>query len=147
MESIDRPIRIRDASPEDAAVLADFNGRMAEETEGRALDPAIITAGVAALLEDNNKGRYWVAEYNSRVVGQIMVTYEWSDWRNGNLWWIQSVYVHPDMFRLEEEVVITVNGEEVFRETVEPDLGFMLEQFLENRDRKLLYVAKISVEL
>lgn len=58
-----------------------------------------------------------------------------------------TVYVHPDMFRLEEEVVITVNGEEVFREVVEPDLGFMLEQFLQDRDRTLLYVARISVEL
>ncbi len=58
-----------------------------------------------------------------------------------------SVYVHPDMFRLEEEIVITVDGEEVFRGMVEPDLGFMLEQYLQDRDRKLLYVAKVSVEL
>ena len=58
-----------------------------------------------------------------------------------------SVYVHPDMFRLEEQIVITVNGEEVFRELVQPDLSLMLEQFLANRDRQLLYVAKITVEL
>ncbi len=69
---------------------------MAEETEGRPLDPNIIGPGVLALLNDADKGRYWVAEANGEVVGQIMVTYEWSDWRNGSLWWIQSVYVHPD---------------------------------------------------
>ncbi len=68
---------------------------MAEETEGRPLDPAIIGAGVSSLLADADKGRYWLAEANGDVIGQIMVTYEWSDWRNGTLWWIQSVYVHP----------------------------------------------------
>ena len=52
------------------------------------------------LLEDSTKGRYWVAESAGKVVGQIMVTYEWSDWRNGTLWWIQSVYVHPDYRRM-----------------------------------------------
>ena len=99
MDSIDREIRIRDAVPGDAALLADFNDRMARETEGRELDPATIVPGVAALLGDRSKGRYWVAEWNGKVVGQIMVTYEWSDWRNGDLWWIQSVYVHPEYRR------------------------------------------------
>lgn len=99
MDSNDREIRIRDALGDDAALIADFNSRMAEETEGRALDPKVITPGVAALLDDRNKGRYWVAECGGKVVGQIMVTYEWSDWRNGKLWWIQSVYVHPEYRR------------------------------------------------
>ena len=63
------------------------------ETESRALAPDIVGPGVAALLEDPQMGRYWVAEADSRIVGQLMVTYEWSDWRNGMLWWIQSVYV------------------------------------------------------
>jgi hypothetical protein len=58
-----------------------------------------------------------------------------------------SIFVHPGMFRLDEEVVITVNGEEVYRELVEPDLAFMLQNYLDNRDRQTLYVAKISVEL
>lgn len=69
---------------------------MAQETEGRPLDPEVIGPGVSRLLSDAGKGRYWLAETNAEVVGQIMVTYEWSDWRNGMLWWIQSVYVHPD---------------------------------------------------
>lgn len=90
---------IRDATPADAETIASFNSLMAEETEGRPLDPDIIGPGVSALLNDADKGRYWVAEDNGELIGQIMVTYEWSDWRNGTLWWIQSVYVHPDYRR------------------------------------------------
>lgn len=92
-------LTVRDARSEDAAVLVAYNSAMARETEGRTLDPNIIGPGVARLLADASRGRYWVAESGDTVVGQIMVTYEWSDWRNGNLWWIQSVYVHPDWRR------------------------------------------------
>jgi len=72
---------------------------MAEETEGKTLAPDIIGPGVQALLDDPSKGRYWVAKAGDKVIGQLMVTYEWSDWRNGTIWWIQSVYVHPDWRR------------------------------------------------
>jgi ribosomal protein S18 acetylase RimI-like enzyme len=88
--------QIRQASPADAPVIAEFNDRIARETESRSLDPAIIRPGVSNMLADPKKGHYWVAEQAGVVVGQIMVTYEWSDWRNGTMWWIQSVYVHPD---------------------------------------------------
>ncbi len=88
--------RIRDAMPQDATVIAEFNDRMAQETEQRSLDPLLINPGVAAVLADSSKGRYWVAEQGAVVIGQIMVTYEWSDWRNGAMWWIESVFVHPD---------------------------------------------------
>jgi GNAT superfamily N-acetyltransferase len=87
---------IRNATAADAESITSYNSLMAEETEGRPLDPDIIGPGVLALLEDGSKGRYWVAESDGEVVGQIMVTYEWSDWRNGMIWWIQSVYVRPD---------------------------------------------------
>jgi GNAT superfamily N-acetyltransferase len=87
--------RIRDGRPGDAAIIAAHNSAMAEETEGRALDPGVIGPGVEALLQDASKGRYWVAESEGEVIGQLMVTYEWSDWRNGMIWWIQSVYVAP----------------------------------------------------
>lgn len=90
---------IRDATPADNAIITDFNSRLAEETEGRALDSDTIGKGVAALLADESKGRYWVGESGDRIVGQLMVTYEWSYWRNGTLWWIQSVYVHPEFRR------------------------------------------------
>ncbi len=92
-------IQIRNALPADESVIADFNSRMAAETEGRTLDPGLINPGVGALLEDPGKGRYWLAQVDDQAVGQIMITYEWSDWRNGMLWWIQSVYIHPDYRR------------------------------------------------
>jgi ribosomal protein S18 acetylase RimI-like enzyme len=92
-------ISIRNAAMTDAVVIASNNSLMAEETEGRTLSPDIIGRGVAALLADPGKGRYWVAEAAGQIVGQLMVTYEWSDWRNGTLWWIQSVYIAPDFRR------------------------------------------------
>ena len=87
---------IRNAHPDDAEIIAAFNDGIARETEHRSLDPAVVNPGVLDILGDPAKGRYWVAEHGGKVVGQIMVTYEWSDWRNGTMWWIQSVYVHPD---------------------------------------------------
>ena len=86
-------ITIRDAGPLDAAIIAEFNNCMAVETEGHELPGDLIRAGVSAILGDRSKGRYWLAEQDSQIIGQIMVTYEWSDWRNGTMWWIQSVYV------------------------------------------------------
>lgn len=92
-------IEIRDAVPTDRTTIAEFNSRLSAETEDAPLDDDIIAPGVTAVLEDAGKGRYWVATDGDRVIGQIMVTYEWSDWRNGMLWWIQSVYVHTDYRR------------------------------------------------
>ena len=86
---------IRDARPADWPTIADFNSRLAEETENRSLNPDRINPGVRTLLDDPGKGRYWIAEIGDQIVGQIMITYEWSDWRNGMLWWLQSVYIHP----------------------------------------------------
>ena len=77
--------------------MAEFNSRMAWETENRRLDPERVRQGVAALLSDPAKGTYFLAEGQQdgtiTVAGQLLITYEWSDWRNGNFWWIQSVYV------------------------------------------------------
>jgi len=87
---------IRRARPGDAATIASFNAALAKETEDVVLDPAVIGPGVRAVLGDPARGLYWVAEAGGRVVGQTMVTFEWSDWRNGFLWWIQSVYVAPE---------------------------------------------------
>ncbi len=86
--------RIRPARPEDRDQIVRFNRAMARETEGRDLEEATIAAGVEALLADPSKGRYFLAE-GVEVAGQLMVTPEWSDWRNGPVWWIQSVYVAP----------------------------------------------------
>jgi len=86
-------IVIRQAAPADAAVICTFNCLMARETEGKDLDRALIEPGVCAVLADPHKGRYLVAERDGEVVGQLGVSFEWSDWRNGWFWWIQSVYV------------------------------------------------------
>ncbi len=87
---------IRVATARDAASLVAFNQAMARETEGKELDPAKISAGVAAVFADDKKGFYVVAESETGIVGGLMVTYEWSDWRNGWFWWIQSVYILPE---------------------------------------------------
>lgn len=87
---------IREARPEDAEKIAQYNRAMAWETEKKELDAATVLKGVQGGLAQPNLCRYFVAELDGRVVGQALITYEWSDWRNGELWWIQSVYVHPD---------------------------------------------------
>ena len=92
-------LSIRPALANDAAVISEFNGLMAQETENKVLDAATLKAGVVALLSDPHKGRYFVAEAGRRIVGQLGITLEWSDWRNGNFWWIQSVYVAEDARR------------------------------------------------
>jgi GNAT superfamily N-acetyltransferase len=84
---------IRPANRDDAPVIVDFNRALARETEGKELDLPTLQAGVEACLTDSHKGRYFVAEAEGQVIGQLMITFEWSDWRNGWLWWIQSVYV------------------------------------------------------
>jgi predicted GNAT family acetyltransferase len=84
---------VRQATPADTATIADFNCRLADETEGKQLDPDTVIAGVKSLFETTAHGRYFIAEINDQVVGQLLLTYEWSDWRNGLFWWIQSVYV------------------------------------------------------
>jgi ribosomal protein S18 acetylase RimI-like enzyme len=92
-------IVIRAATAEDADFLAHGNAAMALETEHKQLDPVVVGAGVRAALADSGKGLYFIAESNGRRVGQLMFTYEWSDWRNGTFWWIQSVYVLPEARR------------------------------------------------
>lgn len=90
------PWEIRPALVDDCLVIARFNCCLAEETEGKSLNPDTIHAGVRALLLDPRHGSYFVAVEAGVVIGQIMHTREWSDWRNGEIWWLQSVYVHPD---------------------------------------------------
>ncbi|MEK6757433.1 MAG: GNAT family N-acetyltransferase [Bacteroidota bacterium] len=89
-------VTIRQATPRDAAAITRFNSLMAQETEGRTLDSQRLLEGVEALLRDPSKGIYYLAESQGAAAGQLMITYEWSDWRNGNFWWIQSVYVEKD---------------------------------------------------
>lgn len=90
-------MNIRKAAKPDAENLIDFNQKMAFETEGKRLDPETIREGVEAVFDDDRKGFYVVAETDEgKIAGGLMVTYEWSDWRNAWFWWIQSVYIVPD---------------------------------------------------
>jgi GNAT superfamily N-acetyltransferase len=86
----------RKATPADAPVIVDFQLRMARETEQIELDRETCTSGVQAVFAQTQFGEYYIAEQNGRVIGSLMITYEWSDWRNGMVWWIQSVYVIPE---------------------------------------------------
>lgn len=92
-------IEIRPGVFEDWLTIVEFNRRLAAETEGKMLSEKILTEGVQNLLRDPQRGRYFVAVHEGKVVGQLMHTWEWSDWRNGFFWWIQSVYIHPDFRR------------------------------------------------
>ncbi len=89
-------ISIRPAALADVRRITEFNALMAKETENLDLDFARLHAGVEAVLRDPTKGIYYVADIDGTAVGQLLITYEWSDWRNGNFWWIQSVYVQKD---------------------------------------------------
>lgn len=87
--------RIRAAGDGDVARLRDWAVAMAWETEHKALDPDTVDAGIRAVLAEPRRGAYYVAETGGEPAGTLMLTYEWSDWRNGDWWWIQSVYVDP----------------------------------------------------
>lgn len=94
------PLLIRPARRADLDVIAAGNATMAHETEHLRLDAATLAAGVGAVLDGRVPGQYWVAEHEGRVVGQLLITYEWSDWRNRQVWWIQSVHVDASARRL-----------------------------------------------
>jgi GNAT superfamily N-acetyltransferase len=87
---------IRPALVGDAPRLIEFQLRMALETEDLELDLPIVQAGVQAVFDDPSKGTYWVAEKGGHVVGGLLTWPEWSDWRNGTVWWIASLYVVPE---------------------------------------------------
>jgi GNAT superfamily N-acetyltransferase len=86
-------MRIRNAGLEDAEAIARFNVLLAKESENEELEYPTVLKGVRTLLLDERKGFYLVALENNDIIGQVMVTFEWSDWRNRNVWWLQSVYV------------------------------------------------------
>ena len=98
-ESITVAVSIRSAQASDVPVIAEFNDRLAMETEDKRLNENVVTAGVTALLENPDRGRFFIAETNGEAVGQLLITTEWSEWRNGVFWWIQSVYVRPEFRR------------------------------------------------
>ncbi|MGN6548264.1 MAG: GNAT family N-acetyltransferase [Aureliella sp.] len=86
---------IRRATLEDVPVLVEFNRAMAAETEHLELLPEVVSAGVQAVFENSMRGFYLICQVDELAVGSLLITTEWSDWRNGNFWWVQSVYVRP----------------------------------------------------
>jgi GNAT superfamily N-acetyltransferase len=105
-------IKIRRAATRDIQTLAEFNIAMAQETEDRSLDPATVQSGVSGVIESSARGFYLIAEAGETCIGALLITFEWSDWRNGDLWWIQSVYVLPThrqrgVFRQLYEAVVS----------------------------------------
>ena len=92
-------IRIRPAAPGDADTIIEFAASMALETERKVLLRQVIGKGVHHLLGHPGMGFYVMAECDGAIAGSLMVTTEWSDWRNGNFWWVQSVYVRPEFRR------------------------------------------------
>lgn len=92
-------ITVREAKVEDSSIISQFNVNMAWETESKKLDKKTISAGVESLFQKPEYGFYMVAESGTEIVATLMITHEWSDWRNGLFWWIQSVYVKPEFRR------------------------------------------------
>ena len=92
-------VTVRMATAEDGEAFVGFNRAMAMETESKRLDEKIVGAGVNAVFADPSRGFYVLAESAGQIVAALMVTFEWSDWRNANFWWIQSVYVRPEFRR------------------------------------------------
>jgi GNAT superfamily N-acetyltransferase len=89
-------IKIRPGLLFDVPSIADFQVKMAFETESLKLDPQVVEKGVSAVFDDPGKGKYWLAEVDGKVVASLLTIPEWSDWRNGTVLWIHSVYVVPE---------------------------------------------------
>ena len=92
-------ITIREATREDTESIVRFQEGMALETEGKVLDEALLRTGITAIFDSSQKGFYLVAEVDRVVVGGLLITYEWSDWRNATFWWIQSVFIDANWRR------------------------------------------------
>jgi ribosomal protein S18 acetylase RimI-like enzyme len=113
------PIVIRPGTPADLDFVVECNTCLARETEDKQLDTAKLRPGVEAVLATPAKGRYFIAELDGRAAGQIMFTTEWSDWRNGFFWWIQSVYVMPHARRSGVFTALFRHLERLAREDVQ----------------------------
>jgi GNAT superfamily N-acetyltransferase len=135
---------IREARRDDAAAIIEFQLAMARETEELTLDRDVLTRGVAALFDTPSLGRYYVAESDGRVIASLLITYEWSDWRNGMVWWIQSVYTVPEFRRRGVYAALYTH----IRAQVEPDphvRGIRLYVDTRNTDAQKVY-ARLGME-
>ncbi len=133
--------QIRRGVPADIEHLVEFNLAMALETEAKALAPRVLRAGVARVLAEPVRGFYLVAECGSDVAGCLMITYEWSDWRNGDWWWLQSVYVAPSFRRRGCYSALHAEVERAARATAGV-VGLRLYVERENRHAQATYAAR-----
>ncbi len=92
-------MKVREANLKDISIIVDFQIAMAKETEGIELNRLTVESGVEAVLNDPSKGKYYITETKDLIIGSLLTTYEWSDWRNGTVLWIQSVFVLPEYRR------------------------------------------------
>jgi GNAT superfamily N-acetyltransferase len=132
------PMKIRMAALDDAEAIARFNLRLARESENEELDYPTVLKGVRALLRDERKGFYLVAVEEGALVGQTMVTFEWSDWRNRSVWWLQSVYVEKEW---RKKGVFTALFEEVWLRAAKEGVG-LLRLYVHGANRKALEVYR-----
>ncbi len=124
---------VRSAAAADVPALVAFNCALASETEAKELDPAVVTAGVNAGLADAHKARYFVAEVDGVVAGMLMLTTEWSDWRNGWIWWIQSVYVRAEFRR---RGVFRALYDHVYQQAIGDDTVIGLRLYMERDNHR-----------
>jgi len=147
-------MNIRKATAHDIDSLVEFNQAMALETEGKELDPDVLRKGVEAVFGDEKKGFYVVAEDQGTIFGGLMVTFEWSDWRNAWFWWIQSVYVRPEgrgkriysqLYDFVKEKAATANvcGFRLYVETENEHAQRVYEKVGMHSSRYLMYEEKL----
>lgn len=138
-------IIIRPARLDDASCIVEFNRNLAKETENVDLDRETTRRGVEAVLNDPSKGQYWIAEIEGRIAGQTQITYEWSDWRNGYWWWIQSVYTNSAFRRRGVYRALYAHIKRLARET-ENVIGLRLYVDRDNHAAQSTYIDLGMIE-
>jgi GNAT superfamily N-acetyltransferase len=136
------PIIVRRACLDDLESIIAYSSALALETEGRELDQTILREGTSGVFADPARGFFLVAEHRQgdrrRLIGQLMITYEWSDWRNGLFWWIQSVYVDPEWRR--QGVYRTLHNHIMAEADIDPKIcGVRLYVERDNQQAKIAY--------
>jgi ribosomal protein S18 acetylase RimI-like enzyme len=131
-------IKTRRANIEDANVIIDFQIRMALETENLNLEKEIVRKGVIKVFNDISKGKYYIIIDNDKIVGSLLITPEWSDWRNGSILWIQSLYI-DSLYRRKGLFKYMYNYLKKMVEESDELLGLRLYVDKSNKDAQIVY--------
>ena len=137
MESLNNTIKIQRADITDLDIIIANNIKMAQETENKTLDQSTISHGVEEVLHNTNLGWYYLAEIDGHNAGQLMITREWSDWRNGYFWWIQSVFVHKK--HRKKGVYTTLHKHVVARAKKMGVVGLRIYVYSKNKSAQKVY--------